>query len=74
MLSAATMATMIAIDAARCLPGSSASSASTARLPVFVRISATDWVDGGWDPDQSVELARQLRPIGADLRERKPTP
>ena len=28
---------------------------------MFVRISATDWVDGGWDLDQSVELARRLR-------------
>lgn len=37
------------------------------RYPLFVRISATDWVEGGWDPDQSVELARQLRPLGADL-------
>jgi len=36
-------------------------------LPVFVRISATDWVDGGWDLDQSVELARRLRTIGIDL-------
>src|SRR3954471_10239702 len=36
-------------------------------LPVFVRISATDWVDGGWDLDQSVELARRLRAIGIDL-------
>ncbi len=36
-------------------------------LPVFVRISATDWVDGGWDLDQSVELARRLRAVGIDL-------
>ena len=28
------------------------------RLPLFVRISATDWVEGGWDLEQSVELAR----------------
>ncbi len=35
--------------------------------PVFVRISATDWVEGGWDIDQSVELARQLKPMGVDL-------
>ena len=27
-------------------------------LPVFVRISATDWAEGGWDLDQSVILAR----------------
>ena len=30
-------------------------------LPLFVRISATDWVEGGWDIEQSVELARQLK-------------
>jgi 2,4-dienoyl-CoA reductase-like NADH-dependent reductase (Old Yellow Enzyme family) len=36
-------------------------------LPVFVRISATDWVDGGWDADQSVELAKRLRGVGIDL-------
>jgi len=35
--------------------------------PLFVRISATDWVDGGWDIEQSVELARQLKKLGADL-------
>ena len=37
------------------------------RLPLLVRISATDWVDGGWDIEQSVELARQLNPHGVDL-------
>jgi 2,4-dienoyl-CoA reductase-like NADH-dependent reductase (Old Yellow Enzyme family) len=36
-------------------------------LPVFVRISATDWADGGWDLEQSVELARALRGLGVDL-------
>jgi 2,4-dienoyl-CoA reductase-like NADH-dependent reductase (Old Yellow Enzyme family) len=35
--------------------------------PLFVRISATDWVEGGWDIQQSVELARQLKGLGADL-------
>ena len=35
--------------------------------PLFVRISATDWVDGGWDLEQSVELARMLKSLGADL-------
>src|SRR5216684_3627677 len=30
------------------------------RAPLFVRISATDWIDGGWNIQQSVELARQL--------------
>jgi 2,4-dienoyl-CoA reductase-like NADH-dependent reductase (Old Yellow Enzyme family) len=36
-------------------------------LPLFVRISATDWVEGGWDIEQSVELARQLKGLGVDL-------
>jgi 2,4-dienoyl-CoA reductase-like NADH-dependent reductase (Old Yellow Enzyme family) len=36
-------------------------------LPLFTRISATDWVEGGWDLDQSVELARHLKPLGVDL-------
>jgi 2,4-dienoyl-CoA reductase-like NADH-dependent reductase (Old Yellow Enzyme family) len=35
--------------------------------PLFVRISATDWVEGGWDIHQSIELARQLKALGADL-------
>ena len=37
------------------------------RLPLFVRISATDWVDGGWDLPQSIELAKKLKEIGVDL-------
>jgi len=37
------------------------------RLPLFVRISATDWVEHGWDIEQSVELARRLGPLGVDL-------
>jgi 2,4-dienoyl-CoA reductase-like NADH-dependent reductase (Old Yellow Enzyme family) len=36
-------------------------------MPLFVRISATDWVDGGWDIDQSVILACRLRELGVDL-------
>lgn len=36
-------------------------------LPVWVRISATDWVAGGWDDDQAVELCRQLAGLGCDL-------
>jgi 2,4-dienoyl-CoA reductase-like NADH-dependent reductase (Old Yellow Enzyme family) len=36
-------------------------------LPLFVRVSATDWVEGGWDLPQSVELARRLGPLGVDL-------
>jgi 2,4-dienoyl-CoA reductase-like NADH-dependent reductase (Old Yellow Enzyme family) len=36
-------------------------------LPLFVRISATDWVEGGWDIEQSVELCKRLKPLGVDL-------
>jgi 2,4-dienoyl-CoA reductase-like NADH-dependent reductase (Old Yellow Enzyme family) len=35
--------------------------------PLFVRISATDWAEGGWGIDQSVELARRLKGVGVDL-------
>jgi 2,4-dienoyl-CoA reductase-like NADH-dependent reductase (Old Yellow Enzyme family) len=38
-----------------------------AGAPLFVRISATDWIEGGWDIQQSVELARQLKGLGVDL-------
>lgn len=37
------------------------------RLPLFARISATDWVEGGWEIEQSVELARAFRKAGVDL-------
>jgi 2,4-dienoyl-CoA reductase-like NADH-dependent reductase (Old Yellow Enzyme family) len=37
------------------------------RQPMFVRISASDWTPGGWDIDQSVELARRLKAEGVDL-------
>lgn len=36
-------------------------------MPLFVRISATDWVDGGWDGHQSIVLARRLKEAGVDL-------
>jgi 2,4-dienoyl-CoA reductase-like NADH-dependent reductase (Old Yellow Enzyme family) len=36
-------------------------------LPLFVRISATDWADGGWDLRQSVEFASHLSRLGVDL-------
>ncbi|MBK9126112.1 MAG: NADH:flavin oxidoreductase/NADH oxidase [Chloroflexi bacterium] len=35
--------------------------------PLFVRLSATDWVDGGWTGEDSVELARILAQHGVDL-------
>jgi len=37
------------------------------RLPLTVRISGTDWVDGGWSVDDSVQLARRLKTEGVDL-------
>ncbi len=36
-------------------------------MPVLVRVSATDWAEGGWTPDETVELARGLRGLGVDL-------
>jgi 2,4-dienoyl-CoA reductase-like NADH-dependent reductase (Old Yellow Enzyme family) len=36
-------------------------------VPLLVRISATDWADGGWTVDDSVALARTLIPLGVDL-------
>jgi 2,4-dienoyl-CoA reductase-like NADH-dependent reductase (Old Yellow Enzyme family) len=34
---------------------------------LFVRVSATDWVEGGWTIEDSVQLARELKPLGVDL-------
>jgi 2,4-dienoyl-CoA reductase-like NADH-dependent reductase (Old Yellow Enzyme family) len=36
-------------------------------LPLFVRISATEWTDGGWNIEQSIDLARMIAPLGVDL-------
>jgi 2,4-dienoyl-CoA reductase-like NADH-dependent reductase (Old Yellow Enzyme family) len=36
-------------------------------LPLFLRISATDWVDGGWNIDESVKLAGELKQMGVDV-------
>lgn len=36
-------------------------------LPLLVRLSATDWVDGGWNADETVELCRVLKGLGVDL-------
>ena len=41
--------------------------ACPASMPLFVRISATDWADGGWDLQQSIQFSRWLREIGIDL-------
>lgn len=37
------------------------------RLPVFVRVSATDWTPGGWDIDETIALSRTLGQLGVDL-------
>lgn len=37
------------------------------RLPLFIRISCTDWTEGGWDIEQAVELARIVSKLGVDL-------
>src|SRR5262249_55583832 len=37
------------------------------RLPMFVRISATDWVEGGWDLAQSIIFSGWLKNVGVDL-------
>jgi len=48
----------IAVELRRVLPDD---------IPLFVRISATDWVEEGWDLDQSVALSRKLKQLGVDL-------
>lgn len=35
--------------------------------PVFVRISATDWTEGGWTVEDSIQLAQRLKGVGIDL-------
>ena len=35
--------------------------------PLFVRISATDWTDGGWDLEQSLTFTAELKKLGVDL-------
>ena len=36
-------------------------------LPLFLRVSATEWTEGGWDVEQSIELARLVHTLGVDL-------
>jgi 2,4-dienoyl-CoA reductase-like NADH-dependent reductase (Old Yellow Enzyme family) len=38
-----------------------------ADMPLFVRISATDWVEGGWDLEQAIALARELKQLDVDV-------
>lgn len=35
--------------------------------PMGIRVSATDWVDGGWTPEETVVFARELKKIGCDF-------
>ncbi|MBX3015107.1 MAG: NADH:flavin oxidoreductase/NADH oxidase [Caldilineaceae bacterium] len=35
--------------------------------PLIVRLSCTDWVEGGWTLEESIELARRLKDVGVDL-------
>jgi 2,4-dienoyl-CoA reductase-like NADH-dependent reductase (Old Yellow Enzyme family) len=37
------------------------------RLPIFLRISATDWMEGGWTGEDSIALAKVVKPLGVDL-------
>ncbi|MGW4927796.1 NADH:flavin oxidoreductase/NADH oxidase [Agromyces sp. NPDC004153] len=37
------------------------------RMPLFVRFSATDWTEGGWDEDQTATVARWAQDAGADF-------
>lgn len=37
------------------------------QFPLFVRISATDWMEGGWSPEDSVALAKLLKALGVDV-------
>jgi 2,4-dienoyl-CoA reductase-like NADH-dependent reductase (Old Yellow Enzyme family) len=38
-----------------------------AELPLFLRISCTDWMEGGWGPEDAVALAREVKALGVDL-------
>ncbi len=37
------------------------------RYPLLVRLSVTDWAEGGWSMEDSIELARRVKPRGVDL-------
>jgi 2,4-dienoyl-CoA reductase-like NADH-dependent reductase (Old Yellow Enzyme family) len=38
-----------------------------AQLPLFIRLSCTDWVEGGWTIEDAIDLARRFKPLGVDL-------
>jgi len=42
-------------------------SAIPEETPLIVRLSATDWAEGGWNVEESVELSRELKTLGVDL-------
>jgi 2,4-dienoyl-CoA reductase-like NADH-dependent reductase (Old Yellow Enzyme family) len=52
----------LALDVARAVRA-----AWPAHLPLLVRLSASDWVEGGWDLPQSVEFSRRLKQLGVDF-------
>jgi 2,4-dienoyl-CoA reductase-like NADH-dependent reductase (Old Yellow Enzyme family) len=37
------------------------------RFPLLIRLSATDWLDGGWNVDETIDLCRVLKTLGVDL-------
>ena len=36
-------------------------------MPLWVRVSSTEWADGGWDVPDTIELAKQILPLGVDV-------
>jgi 2,4-dienoyl-CoA reductase-like NADH-dependent reductase (Old Yellow Enzyme family) len=40
--------------------------------PLGIRVSATDWVDGGWTPEETVLLAKELKKLGMDYMDVSP--
>jgi len=52
----------LAVEVARAVRGAMPES-----MPLIVRISASDWMEGGWDIEQSIELVRALRDVGVDM-------
>jgi len=36
-------------------------------MPLFVRISASDWLDGGWTIEESISISKDLKELGIDL-------
>ena len=36
-------------------------------MPLFVRISASDWLDGGWTIEESISISKDLKELGVDL-------